>query len=123
MSDRSSDVCSSDLANVYLFGRDPQTGFARRPLDNVGVQYGLEALRAGTIDMGAFLDLNDAIGGYDIDGQPVPERPSMSPGLAGLVYRVGGVIRSEEDPSELRSLMRTSYAVFCLEKPMRSYSP
>src|SRR3546814_6730341 len=42
--------------------------------------------------MGAFPDLNDAIGGYDIDGQPMPERHSMSPELAGLVYRVGGVI-------------------------------
>ena len=26
---------------VNMYGRDPQTGFARRPLDNVGVQYGL----------------------------------------------------------------------------------
>ena len=26
---------------VNVYGRDPKTGFARRPLDNVGVQYGL----------------------------------------------------------------------------------
>src|SRR3546814_5577104 len=42
--------------------------------------------------MGAFPDLNDAIGGYDIDGQPMPERHSMSPELAGVGTRVGGAI-------------------------------
>src|SRR6516225_9460259 len=26
---------------VNVFGRDPATGFARRPIDNIGVQYGL----------------------------------------------------------------------------------
>ena len=30
-------------------GRDPKTGYAKRPLDNTGVQYGLQALLAGTI--------------------------------------------------------------------------
>jgi hypothetical protein len=34
---------------VNVLGRDPVTGFARRPLDNVGVQYGLEALNTGAI--------------------------------------------------------------------------
>src|SRR3546814_10312896 len=31
-------------------------------------------------------------------------------------YRSGGYIRSEEHTSELQSLMRSSYAVFCLKK-------
>jgi Tannase-like family of unknown function (DUF6351) len=34
---------------VNVFGRDSATGFARRPIDNVGVQYGLEALSLGAI--------------------------------------------------------------------------
>ena len=34
---------------INIYGTDPATGFARRPLDNVGVEYGLEALNAGTI--------------------------------------------------------------------------
>jgi hypothetical protein len=29
---------------------DPATGFARRPVDNIGVQYGLAALNVGVID-------------------------------------------------------------------------
>lgn len=84
--------CTIQDANVNLFGRDPETGFARRPLDNVGVQYGLEALQAGTISMAEFLDLNERVGGLDIDGRFVPERHAMSSELASLLYRVGGVV-------------------------------
>ena len=58
--------------NVATFGRDPLTGFARRSLDNVGVQYGLEALNRGTITTAEFLDLNDKIGGFDNDGHVRP---------------------------------------------------
>jgi hypothetical protein len=54
---------------VNSIGRDPATGFARRPLDNVGVQYGLAALNAGTITVDQFLDLNAGVGGYTVDGQ------------------------------------------------------
>lgn len=52
---------------VNVLGRDPATGFARRPLDNVGVQYGLAALNAGVISVDQFLDLNERIGGYGGD--------------------------------------------------------
>ncbi len=41
--------------------------FAQRPLDNVGVQYGLKALNDGVITVDQFLDLNAMIGGFDID--------------------------------------------------------
>ncbi|MGV3759861.1 MAG: DUF6351 family protein, partial [Actinomycetota bacterium] len=84
--------CTIQDANVNLFGRDPDTGFARRPLDNVGVQYGLAALAAGTISMEQFLELNEEIGGLDIDGNPVPERHAMDPEVASILYRLGGVI-------------------------------
>jgi len=43
------------------------TGYARRPFDNVGVQYGLAALNTGKITTQQFLDMNEAIGGYDND--------------------------------------------------------
>jgi hypothetical protein len=49
---------------VNVFGRDPATGFARRPIDNIGVQYGLEALNLGAITKQQFLALNRNIGGY-----------------------------------------------------------
>ncbi|WP_151523998.1 DUF6351 family protein [Serinicoccus kebangsaanensis] len=53
---------------VNVYGTDPETGFALRPLDNVGIQYGLGALREGAISVDQFLDLNEQIGGYDQDG-------------------------------------------------------
>ena len=59
---------------VNVFGRDPATGFARRPIDNIGVQYGLEALNLGAITKQQFLDLNRNIGGYDNDGNYVATR-------------------------------------------------
>ncbi|HNH87663.1 MAG TPA: DUF6351 family protein, partial [Solirubrobacterales bacterium] len=55
-----------NMINVY--GADPATGYARRTLDNVGVQYGLGALKGGSINMKRFLDLNEQIGGYDNNG-------------------------------------------------------
>jgi hypothetical protein len=59
---------------VNVFGRDPATGFARRPIDNVGVQYGLEALTLGAITKQQFLELNQKIGGYDNDGNYIATR-------------------------------------------------
>jgi hypothetical protein len=59
---------------VNVFGRDPTTGFARRPIDTIGVQYGLEALNLGAISKQQFLDLNRNIGGYDNDGNYVSTR-------------------------------------------------
>jgi hypothetical protein len=59
---------------VNVFGRDPATGFARRPIDNIGVQYGLEAVNLGAISKQQFLDLNKNIGGYDNDGNYVTTR-------------------------------------------------
>ena len=67
-----------------IYGIDPKTGFALRPFDNVGVQYGLAALNAGTITAKQFLDLNEKIGGYDPDANYVASR---SVGDAGAIRR------------------------------------
>ena len=72
-------------ANVY--GRDPRTGFARRPLDNVGVQYGLAALNSGAITKAQFLELNEKIGGFDNDGNMVPARTVADPAAIRAAYR------------------------------------
>ena len=52
----------NDVVNVY--GRDPVTGFARSTWDNVGVQYGLQALLDHHITPAEFLDLNATVGGW-----------------------------------------------------------
>ena len=61
--------CSIYDHNVNVFGKDPASGFARRPIDNVGVQYGLRALIDGAITVDQFLQINDNVGGYDRDAQ------------------------------------------------------
>ncbi len=83
--------CALQDDQVNIWGRDPATGFARRPLDNTGVQYGLQALRSGAISAADFVSLNTAVGGVDIDGNPVPQRMAMEPDVARIAYDTGRV--------------------------------
>src|SRR3546814_6567310 len=48
--------------------------------------------------------------------RPGVYRRSRPDGGSGRADRVGKILRSEEHTSELQSLMRISYAVFCLKK-------
>ena len=60
-----------DVREVY--GTDPDTGFARVPWDNVGVQYGLQALRDGDITPEQFLEVNAEVGSWVDVEDMVPE--------------------------------------------------
>ena len=64
-------------------------GFAGLPFDNVGVQYGLTALRQGTITPAQFVDLNAHIGGADVDLNPVAQRRVADQPALGNAYRTG----------------------------------
>jgi hypothetical protein len=86
--------CTLQDINRNVLGSDPATGFARRPLDNVGIQYGLDALNNGVITVDQFLDLNERIGGYDIDGNFVAERERTDEDTAAVAYRVGAVVEA-----------------------------
>jgi hypothetical protein len=81
--------CTMWDTNVATYGRDPATGFARRSLDNVGVQYGLEALNKGGITPKEFLDLNEKIGGYDNDGVLRAQRTVADVESVRLSYAAG----------------------------------
>jgi hypothetical protein len=59
-----------DAVNVY--GKDAE-GFGRNPWDNVGVQYGLGALRDGVLTPAEFLDLNAKVGSWKDPGDMVAE--------------------------------------------------
>jgi Tannase-like family of unknown function (DUF6351) len=76
---------------INVWGRDPRTGFARRPLDNVGIQYGLKALNAHAITPEQFLDLNEHVGGFDADANVVPARTVADPVAVRRAYRTGRV--------------------------------
>src|SRR3546814_9954645 len=94
---------------------------------SLALMAGWAALALGTGDVGALgrgiaLAVPAALLGLSAIG-----RDAFATGLreAGLAFLLGGaslahiawsVSRSEEDTSELQSLMRNSYAVFCLKK-------
>ncbi|MBC6457394.1 DUF6351 family protein [Actinomadura sp. HBU206391] len=78
--------CNSTEQLVNQIGRDPKTGFVRSPLDNTGVQYGLAALKAGTITPAQFTALNAGVGGMDHTGKPVPQRTVADPKALNAVY-------------------------------------
>ena len=59
-----------DLRNIYGVGED---GYARRAVDNVGVQYGLRALVRGDLTVSEFLKLNFEAGGWKPSSEIVQE--------------------------------------------------
>ncbi|MBK9316890.1 MAG: hypothetical protein IPM55_21990 [Acidobacteria bacterium] len=81
--------CTMQEMRANIYGRDPVTGFARKPQDNIGLQYGLEALNIGAINIDEFLELNEKLGGNDIDGNFVPERSSGDLIAIKALYRSG----------------------------------
>ena len=77
---------------VNVYGVDPATGFAARPLDNYGVQYGLEVLNRRQITKAQFLSLNRDVGGYDADLNHVPERHRADPTAARRAVDTGRIL-------------------------------
>src|SRR3546814_9395135 len=116
ISDWSAEVCSSDLQNVRGVVALPHgTGktvrvavFAKGPKAD-------EALKAGADLVGAE-DLAEKIQAGEIDFDRCIATPDMMPVVGRLGKVLGPRGRSEEHTSELQSLMRISYAVFCLKK-------
>src|SRR3546814_6747994 len=70
----------------------------------VGAEPGLSAAR------GRF------VGGLRLPGDETGDCHLFTRQLAGRLTAMGVELRSEEHTSELQSLMRISYAVFCLKK-------
>jgi Tannase-like family of unknown function (DUF6351) len=83
--------CTLADVMVNVFGRRPQDGYAGRPIDNVGVQYGYGALLSGQITGAQFVDLNAKVGGVDINAQPIPQRVAADQPALANAYRSGSV--------------------------------
>jgi len=81
--------CTTQEMRVNIYGRDPKTGFARRPIDNIGLQYGLKALNEKAISVEDFLTLNERIGGNDIDGGFSAKRTVGDPEAIKAIYASG----------------------------------
>jgi hypothetical protein len=81
--------CTVQDMRVNIYGRNPVTGFARKPQDNVGLQYGLGALNSGAISVDEFLGLNEKMGGNDVDGNFIPQRSVGDPVAIRAAYESG----------------------------------
>jgi hypothetical protein len=64
-------------------------GFAGVPVDNIGVQYGLGALRSGKISPAQFVDLNAKVGGLNADSGFDPKRIAADRPALAAAYRSG----------------------------------
>jgi hypothetical protein len=95
---------------INVLGRDPRTGNARRPLDSVGVQYGLVAFNAGKIDAEHFIELNERVGGYDEDGNIVSTRTEADPQTIRIAYERGLVLTGGGGLSQIPIIDWRQYA-------------
>src|SRR5256714_7684565 len=66
-------------------------GFAGLPIDNVGVQYGLQGLREGIITPAQFVDINAKGGGATIDLKPQEQRFAANEPALKRSYLSGAV--------------------------------
>ena len=100
---------------VNVLGRDPSTGFARRPLDNVGVQYGLRALNSGKISVDQFLDQNERVGGYDADARFQAARTVADLAAVRQSYQTG---RLTNGGGGLRDIPIIDYRAYSDDNPV-----
>jgi hypothetical protein len=102
--------CDIFTAYVNIFGVNPETGFARRAVDNVGVQFGLGALNTGVISVSQFLDLNEKIGGFDGDGNFATSRTQAVMQAVQVPHRTGRVTHGGGGLASIPIIDYRSYA-------------
>ena len=96
---------------VNVYGRipgTPGTGFAKRPLDNVGVQYGLKAFNDGVITFDQFIELNSLIGGFDIDLNHITSRTVAHPDAIQRAYMGGRILGTGNGMASVPIITRLS---------------
>src|SRR3546814_3372172 len=116
ISDWSSDVCSSDLASVD-----------RKRQSSGEIVFILVSPPRDDVAVNAFALVSEQ---RDAAPDAFTERPRNRPAGGALLIIAdsekrsasGTISRSEEHTSELQSLMRISYAVFCLKKTKKNYN-
>src|SRR3546814_2812097 len=128
ISDWSSDVCSSDLAQHALVAHRDNVLAGVGEFREQGAQAVLHVARAFAagrpeVEAAGFVGCHAGpqIGAQLRQGAAFPGAPVGLDEPRLRLYRAAaqncrGIARSEEHTSELQSLMRISYAVFCLQK-------
>src|SRR3546814_9186474 len=120
MNGLSSDVCSADFCGVEIYGVELEAMV--RPVPAWTVRGGFTYMHARITDDSAYV----ATTGRQLSSDRLTFQPDWLANIS-TDYRLemggddevvlsAGLFRSEEPTSELQSLMRISYAVFCLKK-------
>src|SRR3546814_10612316 len=113
ISDWSSDVCSSDLQDFPFVGLTSQisaTWNINREKGDIQIDHNGFPVRPALLGDLRGRDYDAVYLGYSADGR------IGRINLTASLYAALGEDRSEEHTSELQSLLRISYAVFCLKK-------
>src|SRR3546814_8393236 len=111
ISDWSSDVCSSDLQYVSRVNPNQEiaTRAGRQVRDSIKATLGWEKALFG--------DYKTSVAAFYNGRSGLPYTWTINGDTNGDgIFQDPEYIRSEEHTSELQSLMRISYAVFCLKK-------
>src|SRR3546814_1671897 len=128
ISDWSSDVCSSDLTSIYASSSIQTPGFSTMLVEpnharTEQLRSALNPLLSLLPETATKVQKVDGLGAHNWarghDYAVIPEtfdRQITSENAVGSIDRMKLMRRSEEHTSELQSLMRISYAVFCLKK-------
>src|SRR3546814_10543178 len=121
ISDWSSDVCSSDL-HVEVDGTAPDAIAAHQgherlvgPVEQGTEQEDRDAVETRELERHARGRLRGRLDGDDVVGH-IDAEADRAQDVSGDPDVADGGSRSEEHTYELQSLMRISYAVFCLKK-------
>src|SRR3546814_4085864 len=117
ISDWSSDVCSSDLPAGKQFFIVPETGAGPdHPFSGEKLSVVMALYKARDLDEA--IRLTNEIQTYQGQGHSCGIYSRSDENIMKLANatKTSRVMRSEEHTSELQSLMRISYAVFCLQK-------
>src|SRR3546814_6433218 len=96
----------NDMSNASDADLSPATSYEISPVPEIVAE-----LRAGRLVI--LVDEEDR----ENEGDLVMAAEFVTPeAINFMVTHARGLVRSEENPSELQSLMRNSYGVFCLTK-------
>src|SRR3546814_1641479 len=139
ISDWSSDVCSSDLIPATELDKEPYVNrsncevfeLVQKELDRRGIS--LRKVFSSPRDDWVQGMVKAGLGygffpKFSVTDPDLVVRPLVNPSFNRTIYlttvrgRPHSPARSEEHTSELQSLMRISYAVFCLKKKTHNYT-
>ncbi len=94
---------------------------ARQTGDNVGIQYGLNALLAGAITPEEFVTLNEKIGGTDADSNRIAARTTADEAALRIAYRAG-IVASGKNLGKLPIIDSRGYDEQGIHYIWRSFS-